>query len=37
MDAKLNAFERITGEQKKEDVTWSNYVNLIDQFIYFGK
>ncbi|MFC1554506.1 3'-5' exoribonuclease YhaM family protein [candidate division KSB1 bacterium] len=36
LDAKSNAFSRIIKEQKTPDRKWSNYVNLMDRFIYFG-
>ncbi|MCP4725896.1 MAG: HD domain-containing protein [bacterium] len=35
IDSGLNAFKRIIEEQKTPDRNWSNYVNLIDRFIYF--
>jgi len=35
IDSKLNAFNRIITSEKKEDVKWSNYVNLINRFIFF--
>jgi len=36
IDSKMNAYQRIINEQKTPDKKWSNYVNLIDRFIYFG-
>ena len=35
IDSKLNAYSRIISNEKKEGVTWSKYVNLIERFIYF--
>ncbi len=37
IDSNLNAFDRITKEQKTDAKKWSNYVNLIDRFIYFER
>jgi 3'-5' exoribonuclease len=36
LDSRLAAFRRITEKEKQEGVRWSNYVNLLDQFIFFG-
>ena len=37
LDAKVAAFLRITKKEKEPGKTWSNYVNLLDRFIYFGE
>ncbi|MFC1726314.1 hydrolase, partial [candidate division KSB1 bacterium] len=34
IDSKLNAFDRIIKNEKKEGVNWSKFVNLIDRYIY---
>ena len=36
VDAKLGAFERIYAKEKSSDCVWSNYVKLMDRFLYFG-
>lgn len=36
IDSRMNAYQRIIKEQKTPIKKWSNYVNLIDRFIYFG-
>lgn len=36
LDAKLGAFERIFEREHEPDKPWSNYVNLLDRFLYFG-
>jgi 3'-5' exoribonuclease len=37
LDASVAAFQRITTREKEPGKVWSNYVNLIDRFIYFGE
>lgn len=37
IDSTVNAFQRIMNEQKTPHKKWSNYVNLIDRFVYFGE
>jgi 3'-5' exoribonuclease len=37
IDSNLNAFQRIIAEQKSPRKRWSNYVNIINRFIYFGE
>ena len=37
IDSKLNAMKRITDDQKTGRNKWSNYVNLLDRFLYFGE
>jgi len=36
IDSKMNAFERIYAKEADAGKTWSNYVNLLDRFLYFG-
>ena len=36
LDSTVAAFQRITKKEKEPGKAWSNYVNLIDRFIYFG-
>jgi len=36
LDSKLGAFERICEQEREEGKRWSNYVNLMDRFFYFG-
>ncbi len=36
IDSKMNAFSRIELQQKEPDKRWSNYVNLLDRFLYLG-
>ena len=37
LDSSVAAFQRIMTKEKEPGKTWSNYVNLIDRFIYFGE
>ncbi len=37
IDSKLNAMKRIADDQKTDRNRWSNYVNLLDRFLYFGE
>lgn len=37
LDASVAAFQRIMTREKEPGKVWSNYVNLIDRFIYFGE
>jgi 3'-5' exoribonuclease len=37
IDSKVNALQRISKEQDTPRRKWSNYVNLLDRFIYFGE
>lgn len=37
LDSSVAAFQRITAKEKEPGRAWSNYVNLIDRFIYFGE
>ena len=34
IDSKLNAFDRIIKNEKKDGAKWSKFVNLIDRYIY---
>jgi 3'-5' exoribonuclease len=34
MDSKLNAVGRIVGKAREENRTWSDYVRIINRFIY---
>jgi len=36
LDSKLAALRRIRKNEKRPGVEWSNYVNLLNSFIYFG-
>jgi 3'-5' exoribonuclease len=36
LDSKLAAVRRITKREKHDGVRWSNYVNLLDRYIFFG-
>lgn len=36
LDSKLGALRRIKKNELRPGVRWSNYVKLLDQFIYFG-
>ena len=36
LDAKLAAFDRIHEREQEPGKKWSNYVNLLDRFFYFG-
>ncbi len=36
LDAKLGAFDRIYEREYEKGKSWSNYVNLLDRFLYFG-
>ncbi len=36
IDSKLGAFERIYEKEYKDGRQWSNYVKLMDRFLYFG-
>jgi len=37
LDSSVAAFQRIIAKEKEPGRAWSNYVNLIDRFIYFGE
>jgi 3'-5' exoribonuclease len=37
LDAKLGAFDRIYAREYEPGKKWSNYVNLMDRFFYFGQ
>jgi len=37
MDSKINAFLRIIKKEKEPGKEWSNYVNLLNRFIYLGE
>ena len=37
LDSSVAAFQRIMAKEKEPGRVWSNYVNLIDRFIYFGQ
>lgn len=37
LDSSVAAFQRIMSREKELGKVWSNYVNLIDRFIYFGE
>lgn len=37
LDSSVAAFQRIMNKEKEPGRTWSNYVHLIDRFIYFGE
>ena len=37
LDAKLGAFTRIMKKEKEPGKVWSNYVNLLDRFLYLGE
>jgi len=37
LDSSVAAFQRIMAKEKEPGRVWSNYVNLIDRFIYFGR
>ena len=37
LDSKLAAFRRIKQKEHRPGVRWSNYVNLLDRYIYFGE
>jgi len=36
LDARLAAFDRIYEREQEPGKKWSNYVNLLDRFLYFG-
>ncbi len=36
IDSTLNAFERIYDREHEEGKKWSNFVKLLDRFLYFG-
>jgi len=36
LDSSVAAFQRIMAKEKEPGKVWSNYVNLIDRFIYLG-
>jgi 3'-5' exoribonuclease len=36
IDSKLNAIDRITKRDRESDRKWSQYINLLNRFIYFG-
>ena len=37
LDSKMGAFLRIIKKEEEAEKEWSNYVNLLDRFIYLGK
>jgi len=37
LDSSVAAFQRIMAKEKEPGKVWSNYVNLIDRFIYLGE
>lgn len=37
LDSKLAALRRIKNREQRSGVKWSNYVKLLDRFIYFGE
>ncbi len=37
LDSSVAAFQRIMNKEKEPGRAWSNYVHLIDRFIYFGE
>lgn len=37
LDSSVAAYQRIIAKEKEPGKEWSNYVNLIDRFIYFGE
>ena len=37
LDSKLAALRRIRNKEQRSGVKWSNYVKLLDRFIYFGE
>lgn len=37
LDSSVGAFQRIISKEKEPGKDWSNYVNLIDRFIYLGE
>jgi 3'-5' exoribonuclease len=37
IDSTINSFMRIEKKEKEPDKKWSNYVNLLDRFLYFGE
>ena len=37
LDSKLGAFDRIEKKDKAPGKEWSEYVNLLDRFLYLGK
>jgi len=37
LDSKLAAFKRIKEKEQEPGKVWSNYVNLLDRFFYFGE
>ena len=37
LDSSVGAFQRIISKEKEPGKVWSNYVNLIDRFIYLGE
>jgi 3'-5' exoribonuclease len=36
LDSKIAAFDRIEEKEQESGKTWSNYVKLLDRFLYFG-
>ena len=36
IDSTMGALERITNAEKTNEKNWSNFVKLLDRFIYFG-
>lgn len=36
IDSKLNAFDRIYKRENEKGKSWSNYVKLLNRFLYFG-
>ena len=37
LDSKMAAFQRIMKKEKEPGKVWSNYINLLDRFIYLGE
>ncbi len=37
LDSRLGAFQRIMKKEQDEDKEWSEYVNLLDRFLYIGE
>ncbi len=37
LDSKMGAFDRIQSREKEPGKKWSNYVRLLDRFLYFGE
>jgi len=36
LDSKIGAFDRIEEKEQAPGTVWSNYVRLLDRFLYFG-